>query len=165
MIRGTWPVWTAVVAVLAAAALVFALRTRTPEGGPPFAPPQRPDTIYMSRVRSLEEVTGARDPARLANYRVELANLPVVAVAGRVFWVADSAGRRVLVVPNRPETPTDAVGEGRLVSITGAVRTADSLDAETAALAAGQPVYLRADSIRPGAPQVSGFRRVWPERR
>lgn len=154
MIRGGWPVWVAVIAVLAAGALVFALRTRTPEGGPPFTPPQQPNTAYMNRVRSLEEVTTAADPARLANYRVELANLRVVEVAGRNFWVADEAGRRVLVVPNNPQTPTDAVAQGRLVSITGAVRTPDAakLDQETAALAAGQPVYLRADSIRPGAP-------------
>ncbi|HWQ57169.1 MAG TPA: hypothetical protein VN442_26010 [Bryobacteraceae bacterium] len=146
--RSAWPMWAAVSAVLVAGAVLLAIRARAPVGGPPFAPPQVPETTYMSRIRDVREVTGAADPAKLANYRVELSNLPVVAVAGRSFWVADPEGRRILVVPNNPQTPTDAVAEGRRVSITGAVRRTDQ---ETAGLAAGQTVYLRADSIRLGA--------------
>lgn len=158
--RAGWPLWAAIVAVLVAGAVVFALRQRAPAGGPPFAPPQQPDTAYMNRLRTLEDITAAPDPARLGNYRVELANLPVVETAGRAFWVADRQGRRVLVVPNNPQTPAEAVAEGRAVSITGAVRTPQSpgtiesrrgVDRETAELAARQPVYIRADSIRQGA--------------
>jgi hypothetical protein len=155
-----WPLWAALIAVLVGGAVMVAVRARAPIGGPPFAPPQHPDTLYMSRIRTLQDVTAAPDPARFANYRVELSNLPVVEVVGRAFWVTDEEGRRILVVPNNPDTPTDAVGEGRTVSITGAVRTPDrperiarrkGVDREIAELAAGQTVYLRADSIRPGA--------------
>jgi hypothetical protein len=155
-----WPLWAALVAVLVGGAVFVALRARAPIGGPPFAPPQRPDTMYMSRVRALEDVTAAPDPARFANYRVELSNLPVVEVEGRAFWVADQEGRRILVIPNNPNTPTEAVEEGRTVSITGAVRRPNSPEAiaerggverEVGELASQQTVYLRADSIRRGA--------------
>ena len=158
--RRLWPLWAAVLALLVAGAVVFMLRPRAPAGGPPFASPQQPGSAYTSRLRTLEDVTAAPDPSRLANYRVELPNLPVVETAGRAFWVADREGRRILVVPNNPQTPAEAVAAGRAVSITGAVRApgpAETIEnrmgvpRDVAELAARQLVFIRADSIRPGA--------------
>ncbi len=161
--RPGWGLALAVAVLLGAGAWLVTVRSRAPTAAtapPPFAPPQMPNTQYESRIRSLDAITGATDPHSMSGYRVEIANVPVVAVAGRAFWIADQQGRRIMVLPNNPNTPMDAVQAGRTVSITGAVTRPEAqdelakelhLDAATAAKLASQPVFLRADSIRPGA--------------
>jgi hypothetical protein len=77
----------------------------------------------------------------------------------RAFWIADPQGRRVAVVPTNPNVPMVAAKPGSTVSIVGAVEkpgperqvAADwHLDPIAAAKVAAAPVFIRAESIRPG---------------
>jgi hypothetical protein len=111
-------------------------------------------------LRVAGALTTAPDPRKLTGYRVELANVQVAQVApSRAFWIADPQGRRVMVVPTNPNVPMDAAKPGSTVSIVGTVEKPGPeqqvahnwhLDPITAAKMAADPVFLRAESIRPG---------------
>jgi hypothetical protein len=116
--------------------------------------------LYSNRIHELGAITTAPDPGKLRGYRAELANVRVAEVApSRAFWIEDPQGRRVVVVPTNQNVPMDAAKPGSTVSIVGIVEKPGPeqqvaqnwhLDPITASKMAADPVFLRAESIRPG---------------
>ena len=78
----------------------------------------------------------------------------------RAFWIGLEDGRRLLVLPMERDTPMDAVRHGEMLSIAGRLEKPASqdvlvrewnLDPRTATILAHEPLYLRAERIRPAA--------------
>ncbi len=133
----TWSVWLALAGVLGAGFWLVSLRQ----------PPA--ETAPDSRAQ-------ARDaPAAVA--RVEMSARVEEVAPSRAFWVVEE-GRRLLVLPLDRDTPMDAVRPGETVALVGQLEKPASpdvimrewgLDPRTAAILAREPVYLRAQIIRP----------------
>lgn len=161
--RPGWVLWVAIaILIIGGAWLVRTVRVRGAAlKTPPYPPPQVSDTLYSNRIHELGAITTAPDSTKLTGFRVELANVRVAAIAGqsRAFWIADPQGRQIIVVPTNPNVPMDAAKPGRTVSLVGTVERSGpepqlaqnwDLDPVTASKMAADPVFIRAESIRPG---------------
>lgn len=145
----TLPVWAAAGVLLALGFWLLGQRWTHTGQAPPFAPAQMPNTAY-----------GTPDNRYQAGQRLEITARVEEAAPSRAFWIGPGQGKRLLVLPLERDTPMDAVRAGEMVAIVGRLEKPASpdvivrewnLDPRTAAILAREPVYLRAESIRPAA--------------
>ncbi len=130
-----WPVWIALGILLALGFWLFSRRSQP-------------------TVKAPSSITLPNSDARIFTGRVE------EVAPSRAFWVRLEDGRRLLVLPMERDTPMDAVRHGEILSITGRLEKPASrdviarewnLDPRTAAILAREPLYLRAERIRPAS--------------
>lgn len=151
-----WPVWTVLGVLLALGFLLLTQRWTHTGKAPPFAPPQMPNTTYGTG--STGPIPSAGDLRALAGQRVEFTSRVQEAAPSRAFWVSLQDGKRLLVLPLERDTPMEGVRAGEMITVAGRLQRPASqdvivrewnLDPRTAMLLAREPVYLRADRIRP----------------
>lgn len=129
---GVWPVWALVTVLLALGFWLFHA------GKPPGT------TSVTVPAGDYVEFTGRVDEG----------------APSRAFWIGLQDGKRLLVLPIERDTPMDAVRYGEMVSVAGRLEKPASqdvlvrewnLDPRTAAILAREPLYVRAERIRPAA--------------
>ncbi len=144
-----WPLWAVVGLLLALGFWLLGQRWTHTGKAPPSAPPQMPNTTY-----------GAGDLPSLGGQRLEFTARVEEAAPSRAFWVGLRGGQRLLVLPIERDTPMEAVRAGEMLSLAGRLEKPASqdvlvrewnLDPRTAAILAREPLYLRAERIRPAA--------------
>jgi hypothetical protein len=123
----------------------------------PVAPaaPATPAADPAGPITDLATLTGAADLAPMVGRQVDLAGVPVAAMAGdRTFFVGEGSNRLFVLLPEgRPGVPTEDsvnVNAGQTVALSGTLQAAAPTVAGTPVegLPAGAQAMLVADSVR-----------------
>ena len=139
-----WPIWVIVGILLALGFWLFSSRR----------------SIQTGAAHDIGPVPTADEVRSKTGQRVEFTVRVDEVAPSRAFWVALQQGKRLLVLPVERDTPMDAVRHGEMLSIAGRLEKPASqdvivrewnLDPRTANILAREPLYLRAERIRPAA--------------